>query len=177
MTPESVQEKYGLAPGQYADFAALRGDPSDNLPGIPGVGEKTATKWITTYGNLAGLVDHADEITGKTGDALRAALSQVLVNRRLTELVREVPLDLALDHFERQPIDLVAVDDIFDALQFRVLRDRLADSLAAREPAATEVVTVEPDSVAPGGWGAWLDVHAAEPVALAISGTWGAGSG
>ena len=177
MTPESVLEKYGLAPAQYADFAALRGDPSDNLPGIPGVGEKTATKWITTYGSLTGLVDHADEISGKTGDALRGALAQVLVNRRLTELVRDVPLDLDLDHVERQPIDLVAVDDIFDALQFRVLRDRLAESLGTRDPAATEVVTVEPDSVAPGGWGAWLGVHATEPVALAISGSWGGGSG
>ena len=74
MTPEAVQEKYGLTPAQYPDFAALRGDPSDNLPGIPGVGEKTATKWITEYGSLSGLVDHVAEIRGKTGDALREAL-------------------------------------------------------------------------------------------------------
>ena len=70
-TPETVTEKYGLTPAQYPDFAALRGDPSDNLPGIPGVGEKTATKWIAEFGSLAALVDRVDEVKGKAGDALR----------------------------------------------------------------------------------------------------------
>jgi len=67
-----VQNKYGLTPTQYPDFAALRGDPSDNLPGIPGVGEKTATKWISEYGSLQSLVDNIDQVKGKVGDALRA---------------------------------------------------------------------------------------------------------
>ena len=67
-TPEAVVEKYGLTPTQYPDFAALRGDPSDNLPGIPGVGEKTAAKWINQYGSLQALVDHVDEVKGKVGD-------------------------------------------------------------------------------------------------------------
>lgn len=177
MTPEAVEEKYGLAPGQYADFAALRGDPSDNLPGIPGVGEKTATKWITTYGSLTGLVDHADEIKGKTGEALREALSQVLVNRRLTELVRDVPLDLELDEIQRRAIDLTAVDEIFEALQFRVLRDRLADSLTTEPTVAPEAMSVEPDVVAPGAWLAWLDTHCADRVSLAVAGSWGGGTG
>ena len=75
-TPEAVVEKYGLTPQQYPDFAALRGDPSDNLPGIPGVGEKTATKWIAEYGSLQALVDNVDTVKGKVGDALRANLSQ-----------------------------------------------------------------------------------------------------
>ena len=75
-TPEAVVEKYGLTPQQYPDFAALRGDPSDNLPGIPGVGEKTATKWIAEYGSLQALVDNVDAVKGKVGDALRANLSQ-----------------------------------------------------------------------------------------------------
>jgi DNA polymerase-1 len=70
-TPESVEAKYGLTPAQYPDFAALRGDPSDNLPGIPGVGEKTATRWISEFGSLAELVDRVDEVKGKAGDALR----------------------------------------------------------------------------------------------------------
>ena len=76
-TPDAVVEKYGLTPQQYPDFAALRGDPSDNLPGIPGVGEKTAAKWIVEYGSLQGLVDNADAVRGKVGDALRANLSTV----------------------------------------------------------------------------------------------------
>ncbi|MGC7349577.1 5'-3' exonuclease, partial [Mycobacteroides abscessus] len=71
-TPDAVVEKYGLTPQQYPDFAALRGDPSDNLPGIPGVGEKTATKWIVEYGSLQALVDNVDAVKGKVGDALRA---------------------------------------------------------------------------------------------------------
>ncbi|HKM24732.1 MAG TPA: 5'-3' exonuclease H3TH domain-containing protein, partial [Corynebacterium sp.] len=75
-TPAAVEEKYGLTPQQYPDFAALRGDPSDNLPNIPGVGEKTATKWIQQYGTLANLLDHADEIRGKVGDNLRERLDQ-----------------------------------------------------------------------------------------------------
>src|ERR1700754_1747302 len=92
-TPEAVLEKYGLTPQQYPDFAALRGDPSDNLPGIPGVGEKTATKWIAEYGSLQSLVDNVDQVKGKVGDALRANLASVVLNRELTELVKDVSLE------------------------------------------------------------------------------------
>src|ERR1700685_3356765 len=91
-TPEAVLEKYGLSPAQYPDFAAVRGDPSDNLPGIPGVGEKTATKWITEFGSLAALVDRVDEVKGKAGGARRQHLANVLRNRQMTALVRDVPL-------------------------------------------------------------------------------------
>src|SRR4029077_4421262 len=79
-------------PEQYPDFAALRGDPSDNLPGIPGVGEKTASKWIPEYGSLQALVHNVDSVRGKVGDALRANLASVVLNRELTDLVRDVPL-------------------------------------------------------------------------------------
>ena len=78
MTPAAVEEKYGLTPRQYPDFAALRGDPSDNLPGIPGVGEKTASKWIREFGSFDALVDRADEVKGKVGESLRANLAQVI---------------------------------------------------------------------------------------------------
>src|ERR1700710_985301 len=113
-TPEEVMDKYGLTPAQYPDFAALRGDPSDNLPGIPGVGEKTAAKWVREFGSLGELVDRVDEVPGKTGDALRGAMSSVLQNRCLTQLVRDVevsagPLDLIA-----QPYDREAVHEIFD---------------------------------------------------------------
>src|SRR5205085_567756 len=93
-TPEAVVEKYGLTPRQYPDFAALRGDPSDNLPGIPGVGEKTASKWIREYGSLAALADQVGEVPGKAGEALRSHLEDVLRNRQLTELARNVALDV-----------------------------------------------------------------------------------
>ena len=70
----------------------MRGDPSDNLPGIPGVGEKTATKWIREFGSLDELVNRVDEVKGKAGDALREHLGDVLRNRQMTALVRDVPL-------------------------------------------------------------------------------------
>src|ERR1700753_1344412 len=92
-TPEAVVEKYGLTPAQYPDFAALRGDPSDNLPGIPGGGEKTASKWIGEYGALQSLVDRVDEVKGKAGDALREHLASVLRNRQLTALVTALPAE------------------------------------------------------------------------------------
>ncbi|WP_420107902.1 5'-3' exonuclease, partial [Mycolicibacter arupensis] len=129
-TPEAVVEKYGLTPVQYPDFAALRGDPSDNLPGIPGVGEKTASKWITEYGSLQGLVDHVDTVKGKVGDALRANLSTVILNRELTDLVRNVPLAQTPDTLRLVPWDREQIHQLFDDLEFRVLRDRLFETLS-----------------------------------------------
>jgi len=159
-TPEEVEAKYGLTPQQYPDYAALRGDPSDNLPGIPGVGEKTAAKWIREYGSLAGLVDHVEEVRGKVGDALRANLSSVLTNRELTELVRDVALpagpdDLALVGWDREEIH-----KLFDDLEFRVLRDRLFSTLSSAEPEAEEGFDLDGEALAPGAVRAWLDAHA-----------------
>ena len=92
MTPNAVFEKYGLTPTQYPDFAALRGDPSDNLPSVPGVGEKTATKWIADYGSLSNLLEHASEITGKVGESLRANIDSIKLNRELTHLLDDLEL-------------------------------------------------------------------------------------
>ncbi len=181
MTPEAVQERYGLTPAQYPDYAALRGDPSDNLPSIPGVGEKTAAKWVREFGSLDDLVDRVDEVKGKTGDALRAALADVLRNRRLTELVRDVPIEASPDTLERQAFDRQRIHEVFDALQFRVLRERLFETLGADVAAVgggpgfdVEVSIAGPDEVAP-----WLAEHAEGPgrTALAVTGTWGRGTG
>ncbi|MEE2060020.1 DNA polymerase I [Rhodococcus artemisiae] len=159
-TPEAVEEKYGLTPAQYPDFAALRGDPSDNLPGIPGVGEKTATKWIREFGSLTDLVDRVDEVRGKTGDALRENLSNVLMNRQLTEMVREVPLPYAPDALALAPWDRDKIHQLFDDLEFKVLRDRLFETLASAEPEADEGFEVRGGIVEPGGLTAWLAEHA-----------------
>ena len=177
MTPEAVEEKYSLTPAQYPDFAALRGDPSDNLPGIPGVGEKTATKWLHEYGSLNGLVDNVDRVSGKAGEALRAALPQVLVNRQLTELVRDVPLGLSLDDLERRPLDREPVHEVFDALQFRVLRERLFDSLPRESLPTAPAQEADVEEVPEGGWHAWLAEHAGDDVGVSVDGTWGAGTG
>src|SRR5215813_1876365 len=166
-TPATVTEKYGLTPAQYPDFAALRGDPSDNLPGIPGVGEKTAAKWVAEFGSLAELVDRVDEVKGKAGDALRQHLSGVLRNSQLTKLVREVPLEATPEDLSPMPWDREQIHQLFDTLQFRVLRDRLYSTLPngivasaaaagglAGEASGFEVaaVVLGPDQVAD-----WLD--------------------
>ena len=181
MTPQAVELKYGLTPVQYPDYAALRGDPSDNLPGIPGVGEKTAAKWLREYGSLGSLVDNVDKVGGKVGDALRTALPQVLVNRRLTQLVDDVPLDVELDSFALEPWDRSAVDQLFDTLQFRALRDRLDkvrpasdDGVPAGEPEAGQGAPVVEltAATAPG----WLAAGKGS-AAVAVAGRFGKGRG
>ncbi|MVU83234.1 DNA polymerase I [Nocardia sp. ET3-3] len=159
-TPEAVEEKYGLTPQQYPDFAALRGDPSDNLPGIPGVGEKTAAKWVREYGDLATLVDQVDKVKGKVGDALRANLSSVVLNRQLTEMVKDVPLPYTPEQLAMQPWDREKIHRLFDELEFRVLRDRLFDTLAPVEPEAEAGFEISGSALAAGTVSDWLAEHA-----------------
>ncbi|MEI7777912.1 MAG: DNA polymerase I [Actinomycetes bacterium] len=186
MTPDAVFAKYGLTPGQYPDYAALRGDPSDNLPGIPGVGEKTAVKWIRDFGTLADLVSRVDEVPGKAGDSLRAALAQVLTNRRLTELVRDVDLPVAPGDLGRVDIDVAAVETVLASLQFRALRERLFTVLGPTlrpqvAVASPEQVIPEPevDVLTTATLGAWLDKYAGigSAVAVDVAGSWGRGIG
>jgi DNA polymerase-1 len=158
-TPDAVQAKYGLTPAQYPDFAALRGDPSDNLPGIPGVGEKTATKWIVEYGSLQSLVDNVDEVRGKVGDALRSNLSHVILNRELTELVKAVPLPQTPDTLGLQPWDRDQIHRLFDDLEFRVLRDRLFETLSPIEPEVELGFDVRGGVLERGELAAWLGEH------------------
>ncbi|GAA3964413.1 DNA polymerase I [Gordonia caeni] len=159
-TPDEVERKYGLTPEQYPDYAALRGDPSDNLPGIPGVGEKTAAKWIREYGSFEELVNRADEVRGKVGDSLRENLAAVIMNRRLTELVRDMDLpsepdDLALHGWDRDRIHR-----LFDDLEFKVLRDRLFSTLTSTEPEADAGFEVSGTRLETGEVAAWLEAHA-----------------
>jgi DNA polymerase-1 len=179
MTPGAVQERYGLSPKQYPDFAALRGDPSDNLPSIPGVGEKTAAKWVREFGSLEALVDRVDEVKGKAGDALRAHLGAVVRNRQLTELVRDVPVRVCPADLQVKQWDREAVHGVFDTLQFRVLRDRLYATLTAAQPEADEGFTVVGRPLDPGDVPQWLAEHAAggERVGLSVAGSWGRGTG
>ena len=178
-TPDAVQEKYGLSPAQYPDFAALRGDPSDNLPSIPGVGEKTAAKWVREYGSLASLAERVDTVKGKVGDALRANLAAVLRNRQLTELITDVAVEVSVDDLAREQWDREQVHQLFDDLQFRVLRERLFQTVEAPAPEAEEgfdvrFVRLDVDDVAQ-----WLDEHARDGarVGLALRGHWGRGVG
>ncbi|MCA1711206.1 MAG: DNA polymerase I [Actinobacteria bacterium] len=179
MTPAAVEEKYGLTPAQYPEFAALRGDPSDNLPGIPGLGEKTATKLIQQYGDVTHLVDHVDEVKGKVGDNLRAGIASVVRNRQLTELVRDVPLDVHPAELRLGQWDRDEVHKVFDALQFRVLRERLYATLSSVEPEAEQGFAVDTARVLePGTVGAFLRaLPTGVRVGLHVKGSWGKGTG
>ena len=149
MTPEAVQEKYGMSPEQYPDFAALRGDPSDNLPSVPGVGEKTAAKWVVEYGSLHELIANIDKLGGKVGQSLRDSINDVIRNRELTQLVANVPLDLSVDALAWSGVDENLTNPLFEKLEFKTLKDRmkpilLKGSAKAPEPEfelfATEIV-------------------------------------
>jgi len=178
-TPAEVQARYGLTPAQYPDFAALRGDPSDNLPSIPGVGEKTAAKWVREFGSLDALVQRVDEVKGKAGDALREHLASVIRNRQLTELVRDVAVPLAPSELRLGQWDRDEVHKLFDNLEFRVLRERLFQTLSAVEPEADEGFDVEGRVLGPDEVSSWLDEHArsGRRVGVSVRGTWGRGVG
>ncbi len=125
MTPSAVQEKYGMSPDQYPDFAALRGDPSDNLPSIPGVGEKTAAKWIVEYGSLQELIANVDKVGGKVGQSLRDNINDVIRNRELTQLVHDAPIQYQVDALAWAGVVESDLTKLFEQLEFRTLKDRL----------------------------------------------------
>ncbi|MFC8878272.1 DNA polymerase I [Streptomyces ardesiacus] len=183
-TPEKVFEKYGLTPAQYPDFAALRGDPSDNLPGIPGVGEKTAAKWINQFGSFAELVERVDEVKGKAGQNLRDHLESVKLNRRLTELERRVELPRTVTDLERTAYDRKGVAMILDTLEIRnpSLRERLyaVDPGAAEAEAAPVVadgVELDGTVLGTGELAGWLAEHGQQPLGVATVDTWALGTG
>ncbi|MEV8453537.1 DNA polymerase I [Streptomyces sp. NPDC052095] len=182
-TPAKVEEKYGLSPRQYPDFAALRGDPSDNLPGIPGVGEKTAAKWINQFGSFDELVERAEEVKGKAGQNFRDHLDAVRLNRRLTEMVRDVELPKAPQDLERAPYDRTAVAGVLEVLEIRnpSLRERLlaVDPGAAEDEAPAPAAGVELDGavLGAGELAGWLAEHGGQPLGVATVDTWALGSG
>ena len=182
-TPEKVEEKYGLTPRQYPDFAALRGDPSDNLPGIPGVGEKTAAKWINQFGSFAELVERAEEVKGKAGQNLRDHLEAVKLNRVLTEMVRDVELPRTVRDLERAPYDRTALALVLDTLEIRnpSLRERLlaVDPGAAEEqpPAPAAGIELDGSVLGSGELAPWLAGHADQPLGVATVDSWALGTG
>ena len=151
MTPSAVLEKYGLTPKQYPDFAALRGDPSDNLPSIPGVGEKTATKWIQEFGSLSEIIAKVDTVPGKAGEALRTALPSVITNRELTQLRSDLPLSPDLADLSWSGVEISKVNQFFEKLEIKALKARVAPfakdgqvkEIAAKKVSVREVNRVE----------------------------------
>ena len=202
MTPDSVFEKYGVTPVQYRTLAALVGETSDNLPGVPGVGPKTAAKWIAEYGELENILAIADSIGGKVGEALRANLAQVELNYELNRLVENAPVDTNIASYAKREYDASVVHAVLDALEFSALRPRLfaawpastnspVTSSAPAKPSKNakvdapatsdsnsdvgfEVVTqqVKADALA-----TWLKSHAEQNIAFSVAGNWGSGTG
>ena len=163
----AVQERYGVPPGRYIDVAALRGDPSDNLPGVPGVGDKTATKLVQTYGTAEEVVAHADEQRGKLKENLLAHGSDVLRNKQLMRLRDDVPLPVGVRDLRMGAWDRAEIHRLFDTLEFHPLRERLFATTVETGPVDAGF-EVDARRLAKGELAAWLTgVPAGQPVALA----------
>ena len=127
MTPEAIEAKYGVPPHRYPEIAAIVGETSDNLPGVPGVGPKTAAQWINKYDGLDNLLARADEIGGKRGAALREHMDDVVRNRRLNRLLTDMDLEVTPADLARRATDVAAIDRLFDSLEFGRLRVKVRE--------------------------------------------------
>lgn len=179
MTPAAVEERYGVPPHRYPELAALVGETSDNLPGVPGVGQGFAAKWLNQFDGLDNLIDRADEVTGKKGESLREHLADVLRNRRLNALVTDLELALRPEELAIRPWDRQEVHTLFDSLEFRVLRDRLFETLESEEELDGSGFELDGVRLAAGEVAAWLTEHAStgDRVGVHVDGSWRAGSG
>ena len=155
MDDAAVLEKYGIHAKQYPDLAALVGETSDNLPGIPGVGPKTAAKWLQQYGSLQAIFDSAAEISGKVGESLREHMESAKRNRRLNHLVRDLDFDFEFDSLQLGSVDEAAVRQVFSKLHFKTLTERVLrlrgakgtqTATAASVDEAQQSMDAEPDA-------------------------------
>ena len=180
MDDAAVVEKYGIHAKQYPDLAALVGETSDNLPGIPGVGPKTAAKWLQAHGDLAGVLAAADEITGKVGESLREHRELAVRNRRLNHLVRDLDFDFTQDDLLLGGVDETQVREVFAKLHFKSLTERVlrargvtpGTASAADTKKAFEDAFGDEVEAAPAKTYAPIELPASEPVSLAESKTW-----
>ncbi|NLP85361.1 DNA polymerase I [Microbacterium sp. CFH 90308] len=158
---QAVIERYGVPPEQYPDIAALVGETSDNLPGVPKVGEKTAVKWLTQFGSLDALLEGAESIKGVVGNNLREHVEDVRRNRMLNRLMTDVELPLGPGDLEVQPMDAQAVRDIFARLEFKTLIPRVAELAGIEQQmaavtSAAAMLAPTAEEPAPGDLVAWL---------------------
>ena len=174
-TPAAVEERYGVPPHKYPDIAALVGETSDNLVGIDKVGEKTAVKWITQYGSLESVLDHADEISGVVGQNLRDQKDRAIRNRELNRLLTDVEIGTTLDNLERGSINAEAVAQVFTALGFKTLKTRVLELAgvtpeeATPEPPAPAAVEVPSEkTLVDEELTAWLTRHTDQPLGLSV---------
>ncbi len=138
-----VEDRYGIRPDQYVEYAALRGDTSDNLPGVAGVGEKTAARLVGEYGSLESIYEHLEDMTPKLRENLAASREQVFLNRRLMRLVDDLEIDVPTEAFQRIVPDREATKKLFDSLEFYSLWQRLADLEGGVSARQVELIDVE----------------------------------
>ena len=182
MTPEAVEAKYGVPPQRYPDLAALVGEKSDNLPGVPGVGPKTAAKWILTHDGLDGVIAAADAIKGKAGESLRTHLPDVMRNAALNKLRTDVEIDSDPDRYAWRGWDATTTGELFDALEFSALSDRLGNQLADKRigeapEETTSHTTRDFTSLTETSLSDWLDANNTQALAVAAEGEFGGGAG
>ena len=180
MTPEAVQTKYGVPPARYPELAAIVGETSDNLPGVPGVGPGYAARWINEYDGLDNVITHADKITGKKGESLREHLGDVIRNRQLNALVCDLDLEVGPHDLEAQSWDRQLVHTLFDSLEFRVLRERLLESWDVQDaqPIDDSGFELAGSRLGAGEVADWLGAHAVDQrTGVSIQGRWGSGTG
>lgn len=180
MTPEAVEEKYLVPPARYPELAALVGESADHLLGVPGVGPKTAVKWLTAYDGLENLIRQADTVKGKAGQSFRDHLDDVIRNRKLNALVRDLDLDLTLAELARHPWDPKATRAVFDTLEFRTLWDRVR-ALATESDAdgvdeVDDTLEISGTVLEPRTLNDWLSTTAGR-IGIDVTGSWGSGSG
>ena len=167
MTPQSIIDKYKVTPAQYPDLAALRGETADNIPGVPGVGDGFAAKWINQFGSLDGICGHADEIGGKKGESLRANIDQVKLNRKVNALVRDVDLGVDIEDLTFGTVDVAQIDALFKELEFgprtksRVLKTFNTGAKASNTSGAGESTNNEQDEQDNS-----LDLNLPEPTSI-----------
>lgn len=170
MTPQSIIDKYKVTPAQYPDLAALRGETADNIPGVPGVGDGFAAKWINQFGSLDGICEHADEIGGKKGESLRANIDQVKLNRKVNALVRDVDLGVDIEDLTFGTVDVAQIDALFKELEFgprtksRVLKTFNTGAKASNTSGAGESTNNEQNEQDSS-----LDLNLPEPTSITAS--------
>ena len=178
LDPAAVEKKYLVRPDRYPELAALVGESADNLPGVPGVGPKTAAKWLAGYDGLENLVRQADSVKGKAGQSFRDHLDDVRRNRRLNALVRDLDLGVDLDDLAQRPWDAEATRTLFEVLEFRNLWDRVqALEGPEEEPAGAATVQVDGQVLTEGDLAGWLRSRTGRRIGLEVSGTWSRGTG
>ena len=138
-----VQEKFGVRPDQIIDYLALVGDTSDNIPGVPKCGPKTAAKWLGQFETLDGVMEHADEIKGKVGENLRASLEILPLSYQLATIKLDVEMDVGVADLALRPPDVESLRDIFTELEFKLWADELAAETAAEVPPAEYETVVD----------------------------------